>query len=372
MTSRLSRFIFALAAFAACTMPLAAQRWQMQYLHDDPKSMLTIVDLQFPSATRGVAVGFTAGFTGKNRKHIALVTSDGGARWQTIPLKGDAGPLFFLNETLGWMVSAKALWKTTEAGKNWIRLPNPPARVVRVYFKDENTGWAACANKTVLETRDGGKHWNPIAAASEPPGDVATTAYGWIAFPMPEYGIIAGWNSPPVRLRRFNDWMEPEAVVNTREFPRLNLTMATRDGGKTWKASSVSMFGELTRIRFGPPGKALALVEHTPAFLYPSEVHTVGWPNGEGNIAYRDKNVFITDVWVTPGGAFYIAGVSAASKVRVVPQKVRVFRSDDAKEWTPVPVDYRAVANRAILAGAGDGSLWMATNNGMILKLSGK
>jgi photosystem II stability/assembly factor-like uncharacterized protein len=366
------RFTFALAAFAACAAPLAAQRWRMQYLHDDPKTTLTIVDLQFPSATRGVAVGITASFTGKNQKQIALVTSDGGAQWQTVPLKGDAGPLFFLNETLGWMVSGKALWKTTEAGKNWIRLPNPPARVVRVFFKDENTGWAACANKTVLETRDGGQHWDRVAAASEPPGDAESTAYGWIAFPTPEYGIIAGWNSPPTRLRRFNDWMEPEVVANTREFPRLNLTLSTHDGGKTWKASSVSMFGEITRIRIGAPGKGLALVEHTPSFQYPSEVHTLAWPNSEGTLSFRDKNVFITDVWVSPGGAYYIAGVSTVARARVVPQKVRVFRSDDGKDWKPVPVDYRAVANRAILAGAGDGSLWMATNNGMILKLSDK
>jgi hypothetical protein len=35
-------------------------------------------------------------------------------------------------------------------------------------------------------------------------------------------------------------------------------------------------------------------------------------------------------------------------------------------------VDYRAVANRVILAGDGSGGLWMATNNGMILKLSDK
>jgi hypothetical protein len=33
-------------------------------------------------------------------------------------------------------------------------------------------------------------------------------------------------------------------------------------------------------------------------------------------------------------------------------------------------VDYRAIANRVILAGAGEDGLWLATNNGMILKLA--
>ena len=32
-------------------------------------------------------------------------------------------------------------------------------------------------------------------------------------------------------------------------------------------------------------------------------------------------------------------------------------------------VDYRAVAQRAILAGADDQNIWLATDNGMILKL---
>ena len=37
--------------------------------------------------------------------------------------------------------------------------------------------------------------------------------------------------------------------------------------------------------------------------------------------------------------------------------------------WTEMAVDYRAVAHRAILAGADEQNLWLATDNGMILKL---
>jgi hypothetical protein len=46
-----------------------------------------------------------------------------------------------------------------------------------------------------------------------------------------------------------------------------------------------------------------------------------------------------------------------------------VLKSRDLKEWTPVAADDRAVANRAMLAGAGE-DLWLATNNGMILRLA--
>jgi hypothetical protein len=53
----------------------------------------------------------------------------------------------------------------------------------------------------------------------------------------------------------------------------------------------------------------------------------------------------------------------------VVPGKVRVLRSRDFAVWTDLDVDYRAVANRTSLAAAGDHGIWLATDNGMILKL---
>lgn len=343
----------------------------MQYLHDDLKTDLYIADMQFSSPSRGMAVGFTADRSGGSRKNTALLTSDGGAHWETLAIKGEPGALFFLNDSLGWMVSGKNLWKITEMGKKWARLPNPPERVVRVYFTDEKTGWAACQNKTVLKTQDGGAHWEKVAAAAEPPVEPRSSAYTWIAFGTPETGIITGWNPPPARTGRsanWPDWMDPEAVLRRREVPRLNIMLSTIDGGKNWKSSSLSMFGELTRIRFGPGGNIFALVEHSPSFQYPSEVHNLRATAAAP--VYRDPNVFITDLWATPGGAVYLAGVSANDKIRMVPQKVRVLRSDDLRTWRSIPVDYRAVARRTFLAGAADGSLWMATDNGMILKLA--
>jgi hypothetical protein len=48
---------------------------------------------------------------------------------------------------------------------------------------------------------------------------------------------------------------------------------------------------------------------------------------------------------------------------------VQVLTSTDLTNWTPIPVDYRAEANSAILAASDDDHLWLATNTGMILKL---
>ena len=368
MTPVFVRPIFALYAMALCAAPLGAQHWQMQYLYDEVKSTLSFNDLQFPSASRGVAVGVVT--EGTSRKSVAMVTSDAGAHWQVVPLKENPFSLFFLNDSAGWMVTEKGLWRTSESGKSWTKLPKVPAQALRVYFADETNGWAACTNKTVLETHDGAQHWTPVAAASSEPGNPQSSAYSWIAFANPQSGLIIGANEP-VRRARLPDWLEPDTVLDRRETPHLSLTLQTHDGGKTWESNSSSMFGEITRSRFSPPNAGIGLIEHEQSFQYPSEVFRLSWPTGQNQIVYRDRNFFVSDVWVTPGGTYYLAGIEVASRLRsIVPQKVKVLMSRDLKTWTPTVVDYRAIANRVILAGVGEGGLWLATNNGMILKLA--
>src|SRR5689334_8175514 len=111
--------------------PAVAQRWQMQYFYDKIKSNLWVADMQFVSASRGVLVGEIV--QGKDRRPVAVVTSDGGAHWQTVDLKETPISLFFLNENAGWMVTSHGLWHTAEAGKSWRKVPGLPAGFVRVF-----------------------------------------------------------------------------------------------------------------------------------------------------------------------------------------------------------------------------------------------
>src|SRR5262245_61365081 len=116
------RRLRALALIAFCLPAAAAEKWKIQFFHDENKSALSIVDLQFASAARGVAAGVLR--EGNREKPVAVITSDGGANWQILPLQEEPVSLFFLNESLGWMVTGKGnLWQTTEAGKNWRKLP---------------------------------------------------------------------------------------------------------------------------------------------------------------------------------------------------------------------------------------------------------
>lgn len=348
----------------------ASPHWEKQYLYDEDKSALSIVDLQFASATRGVAVGLIQ--TASRQEPVSLVTSDGGKNWQRVAVKAIPVSLFFLNEGLGWMVTAKGhLWRTIEAGKSWTELPKPPGEILRVYFVDEQNGWAAGIKKSILATHDGGQHWQPVAEAKDPPGNPQDSAYTVIAFATPQYGFIGGLNLPPQKFGpELPDWVDPEAAMDQHRLPHLIYSVITHDGGKTWKSSSASVFGETSRVRFLPDGRGLGLMVYSQDFHYPSEVMKIDWHTGRSTTVYRDTKFAVNDIWLEPDGTAYLAGIVSQAKLRdIVPGKVQVLRSRDYLSWTELPVDYRASGHRAILAGAA-GELWMATDAGMILKLT--
>jgi hypothetical protein len=370
VTNQLAWQVCALSLLASSAGSAEAPRWKLQYFYDQAKSELVIQDIQTPSAQRGVAIGSIQDSKG-GRKPVAVVTADGGAHWEVGKLEENPLSLFFLNDSLGWMVTEKGIWTTDESGKEWKKLPKPPASPLRVYFTDENNGWAACNKKAVLVTHDGGHKWEPVKAATDPPGSAERSAYSWISFANRNYGIIFGFNQPAMRWgSRFPAWMDPEDALSRRETPHLSYTMVTRDGGQTWRAGSTSLFGQVTRARFSANGPGLGLLEYGDSATYPSEVYKLDWTTGKNQTIFRDKRYAITDVWLTKDGTSYLAGIEKAGQVRsIAPGSVKVFKSSDMSSWTEMAVDYRAVARRVILSGADEQNLWLATDDGMILKL---
>jgi hypothetical protein len=145
--------------------------------------------------------------------------------------------------------------------------------------------------------------------------------------------------------------------------------MVTHDGGKTWRSDAASLFGEVTRVRFGPKGMGMGLVEYGPSFRFASEAYKIDWTTGKSQTMYRDRKFSISDIWLDPDGTAYLAGSISPGNLRdLVPGKVQVLKSKDYSTWQEMDVDYRAIASTTILAGAGS-DLWMATDNGMSLKL---
>ena len=221
------RPVFAILALLLST-PLFSQqepsapRWRMQYFYNQEKTSLTINDFVFPSEKYGIAVGYVS--EGKHEDPTQLLTADGGDHWALSPLKETPVSLFFLDDSLGWMVTTKGLWRTTEAGRNWTKLPKIPGDILRVCFTSEKDGYAVGLKKVVLQTHDGAQTWEPVKQAADQPGDSHYSAYVWVAFANPKIGLITGTNNPPRRFApEFPDWLDPAATLRMRDIPHLDL-----------------------------------------------------------------------------------------------------------------------------------------------------
>ncbi len=351
---------------------MAADRWDIQYSFQQPLSSLVISDLKFPSAKRGIAAGYIL----KNEKSspTVLVTSDAGAHWTLVPVKEEPYSLFFLDDSVGWMVTEKGVWETEESGRTWKKLSNPPKGITRVYFLDRKHGWAIGNKMQALETKDGGVTWHPLAALDELKVAPEFTTFQTIAFGSGDFGIIAGADVPP-RRGEVPDWMDPAKAQNRRQLPTTLVLLQTLDGGATWKPSTASIFGKVTRISLTPGGDSLGLVEFASNFEWPSEVYRFHAGGGESTRIYRKPDRFITDILLTQSGTAYFAGTEVTSVVRdnPIPSKVKIIRTRDSQNFEEMTVDYRAHAHRVFLAAAPssglDPEIWVATDTGTILKL---
>jgi hypothetical protein len=87
--------------------------------------------------------------------------------------------LSFLDENDGWVAGWGSLWRTSDGGSTWTRLPSMMPRVLR--FSDANaitgmvrldaeTAWAMTRGGERLRTTDGGRTWSKVTVPEAPPG----------------------------------------------------------------------------------------------------------------------------------------------------------------------------------------------------------
>jgi hypothetical protein len=361
------------------------QRWSIQYFYDKVGETFAIEDLVFPSAQRGVAVGsIVDDLAPKKPKYSALLTSDGGAHWTLSPIKEHPRSLFFLTDSLGWMVTDEGIWFTEESGAAWKKISDqkkpdkkigvtpPGGLITRIWFLDAGHGFAAGLQKTVFETLDGGKTWTPVAAAASLSANPAHSAYSQIAFDGPKVGLIVGSSTPPrADDPQFPSWMEPERAVKRRQVPTLTLLMNTVDGGATWKTQTAPLFGSVSSLRLqGIAG--LAVFSFNESFDSPSDVYRLELTTGKSERVFRQKDRRVTDCALFPGPQAFLAAVEPPGRLNTapIPGKVRILTSTDLAQWTEMTVDYKANARSLILAGPDAGHQWAATDTGMILHLT--
>jgi hypothetical protein len=371
LTTWTRRRLQALAVVFLLPGVAVAASWKLQYFYDQDKEELEITDLKCPTARRCIATGVVAPEKGSPRA-TAVVTSDGGAHWALVALKEEPVSLCLLDDSIGWIVGAKNLWKTVEGGRSWEKVGKLPPGTQRAFFLDEKHGWAVGLRKSVVETTDGGVEWKPVAAAAEAPSNPDYTTYNWIEFVGKKDGVITGFSRPPRRDdAALPDWLDPQRAVTRRQWPTMSITLDTHDGGKSWTSSTASLFGQISRLRLSPTGVGLGLISFTDSFDWPSEVFRVDWKNGKSARVFRDHNRKITDVAVISDKLAYLAGEEVPGKLQQnpIPGKLKIYKSVDLNNWTEMEVDYRATAAEALLSAADAQNVWAATDTGMILKL---
>ena len=158
-------------------------------------------------------------------------------------------------------------------------------------------------------------------------------------------------------------WMDPDSYLPNKKSHR-SFELSTADGGVTWKTALQNLTSHIVRVRFGPDGRRVDLVDIGSSHAF--ELVETDPRRGTQRLIWRSEKAVIHDFWLAADG-IYVAGVFPTGLVSgVVPDKVRVFRSVDYVNWKETPVDYRAVANRTMFAGGGS-ALWLATDTGMLL-----
>ena len=360
-----------------------AQKWTVQYFYDQDRTELQLTDLAFPSTERGIAIGTIYDRESRKPRYTALVTSDGGANWALVPLKEFPRSIFFLDESNGWLVTSEGIWRTAESGRSWTRIsdqikPNkkldsPPSGglILRVWFLDALHGFAAGFQKSVFETHDGGRTWNPVEEAAKPASNPAYSLYTHLGFADAKHGLIAGGYSPPRKDADLPDWMEPEKAMRRRPVPTLTLELETRDGGMAWVSSTAPLIGSVASLRVSE-NLGLVVFGYADSFEWPSEVYSLSLATGKSESVFKQKDRRVTDAISFPGPRAFLAAVEPSGRLHSspIPGKVKMITSANLKDWTEMDVDYRAVARSLVLAGPDPAHLWAATDTGMILRLA--
>ena len=356
--------ILAALVLIACVSAPAEERWKIQFFYDRSDSSLEIRDLRCPTAQHCVAAGLITEKNGRERGAVVM-TTDGGLHWSLNNVKDQPVALFFLDESKGWMVTDRGIWSTQDGGRAWVKLADLKG-LLGVHFLDASHGYTVGISKAVYESADGGRAWAKLPAAAEAPGDPRATAFDSIAF-RGAHGIIAGSLDPsasvPIRKNPATGLPEPASGDDT-------LILETVDGGKSWASRSSRFNGKLARITMLRDSAVVVVDYPGQRGPFPSAVFEAPFGSKVERI-FAERGRAVLDFSALPNGAAIIAAVEPPGNSNEVPipAKLKMLASDDWKVWRDMDVDYRAVAQQAVLAAADTRHIWLATDTGMILSL---
>lgn len=343
----------------------AGPRWQIQFLYDHADSNFAIEDIQCPTAQHCVAGGLIDDKKGHEQGTV-IVSSDSGEHWSQYDVKERPLSLFFLNDSQGWMVTDRGLWSTEEGGRSWVKIQSRKG-ILQTWFLDANHGYIAGVKGLLEETTNGGKSWARLGASDKLEGE-QTLNFDIIQF-RGQHGIIVG--APEAAAPELeNAILEPGNEGSARG--KISV-LETVDGGKTWNSGMIPVDGELAQLRMSGKGFVVSLLLYSnPRSPVASYVFKAELGNRQGRTIFAERDRVATDIALLTNGAAILATVEPPgnSTQAPIPGKLKMFESGDLKVWREVDVDYRVLAQRAVIAAPNAKNIWVATDTGAILKLT--
>ncbi len=359
-----------LLAWMLSSLAFAGGKWELQYRHVDAEYDLRLLDIAFVDANRGVASGVLSSRKRDKVKPVNLVTADG-KTWTVVETKKVCQDLFALPEGILYGACEDGIYRSDEMGKDWKRQAKLSG-ILQIWFLSEQRGFAVGEERSFYETSDGGKKWAPVETTPRLTTSKDYTILKHIDFANASNGLVTGWSRVPKNREFLPDWMMPERAMRQRDTPHVNFIIDTRDGGATWRAQEVSMFGEIVAAKISGDGAGLGLVNFSNGFEYPAEVFSFGWPSGETARVFREKHRAVTDIALPARGPAYLLAVEPGGQLfwSPIPGRLKVLESADLRTWTEMEVDYRASATRATFGVLDAANIWAITDTGLILKLN--
>lgn len=331
----------------------AEPQWKIQFLYDHAGSNFAIEDIHCPTARHCVAAGSIDDRKGHDQGAV-VVSSDAGAHWSQYDVKERPISLYFLNESLGWMVTDHGLWSTVEGGRSWTKIDSRKG-ILETWFLEPDHGYIVGLKGLLEETRDGAKSWTRVNAPVSV-SDSRDINYDIIAF-QANHGVIVGAPSQPPTIR-----------------DKTQLTvLETLDGGKKWNAGAIPLTGDLAQLRMSKQGFVFSLILYSdPKYPVASAIFKTPLGSPSGQLIFAEPDRAVTDIALLPNGGAVLATVEPPGNTTQVPipGKLKMFETRDLKIWEEIPVDYRAQAQRAVISAPDSANIWVATDTGAILKLS--
>jgi photosystem II stability/assembly factor-like uncharacterized protein len=128
------------------------QGWQLIYSFPEDVSAICFIDNQ---------IGFAgSGFYASTKK--IMKTTDFGNSWNDLVITNNAiTRIYFYNDNIGFAIGENGtFYKTTDSGINWILVPLGETETFRgIYFYNEQKGWSCIDPDKILKTTDGGNSW---------------------------------------------------------------------------------------------------------------------------------------------------------------------------------------------------------------------